>query len=148
MAKKHFVAVYGTLKSGRGNNHLLHGATFVDHGTTALPYGMVDTGGFPCVFNHDSGLPQGKVVVELYEVNHDTLHRLDQLEGHPTMFRRTDTVVTLKTNGVEVEAEMYLGTPEYWQRYLSRCDAMPPNAAGLISWPEGKSSLAHSAQNS
>jgi gamma-glutamylaminecyclotransferase len=146
MTDKHFIAVYGTLKQGRSNAGLLHSAVFVGAGVTALPYGMVDTGGFPCVFNHDSGLPQGKVVVELYEVSTPQLARLDQLEGHPTMFCRQDVLVALK-DGPEVEAEMYFGTPEYWKRYLSRCDAMPPDDTGVISWPEGKPSLAHSAEN-
>lgn len=71
------VAVYGSLKSGRGNSHILNGSEFLGTGVlNGFDMYKVCTA-FPCI------LPGGgNCVVEVYEVDSDTLDRLDCLEGY------------------------------------------------------------------
>ena len=69
------VFVYGTLKKGFGNHHLLSDSTFIDDGYIK---GHLDTiHGLPALTVGDSYVPG-----ELYEVNEDKLKRVDRLEGY------------------------------------------------------------------
>lgn len=71
------VFVYGTLRSGYGNNVLLHNATFLGEATTnGVMYSM---GYIPFV---SLTTQEGTVHGEVYEINEDILRRLDQLEGY------------------------------------------------------------------
>lgn len=75
------VAVYGTLRAGLGNHHVLsrHDPVLLD--TVTLPgFMMHDIGHFPGIVRHPSHLMG--VVVELYGVTADALPGLDQLEGY------------------------------------------------------------------
>ena len=74
------VAVYGTLKKGRGNHGLLSTSQFLGDGLIH-GYDMYSVhGGFPCIVPSKSG--EGICKVEVYEVNEETLARLDMLEGY------------------------------------------------------------------
>ena len=83
---KHFVAVYGTLKKGRGNSHFLDGATFIDECYTEEPHRLcIDGLPYLVAGSHEEGK---HVQMELYEVNDDVLENLDSLEGHPRFYKR------------------------------------------------------------
>lgn len=80
------VFVYGTLRAGQDNHHVME----VAHGTllgdtcTEPAYELVDLGAFP-------GMVEGgttAVVGELYRVTAEGLRALDMLEGHPSFYRR------------------------------------------------------------
>ncbi|WP_305966561.1 gamma-glutamylcyclotransferase family protein [Marinobacter salsuginis] len=72
---KHRVAVYGTLKRGRNNSHILRGARFV--GTDWMPkLSLYHLGPYPGAVEE----PSTGVRVEIYEVKDSTLKILDELE--------------------------------------------------------------------
>jgi gamma-glutamylcyclotransferase (GGCT)/AIG2-like uncharacterized protein YtfP len=79
--------VYGTLKKGYGNHHIIADAEFLGTAKTPRNYDIFPVhpaGGFPiCVEN-------GKfhVLGELYKINEKILARCDQLESHPDFYRR------------------------------------------------------------
>tara|TARA_Y100000361_G_scaffold27316_1_gene22260 strand:+ start:7034 stop:7678 length:645 start_codon:yes stop_codon:yes gene_type:complete len=79
------VAVYGTLKKGGSNHHLLYGQRFVGKGTTRDKYPLVISG-LPYLLDK-SGYGH-HVEVEVYKVNNDTFAALDSLEGHPQFYQR------------------------------------------------------------
>jgi gamma-glutamylcyclotransferase (GGCT)/AIG2-like uncharacterized protein YtfP len=91
------VFVYGSLLKGMGNHPLLKDSKCI--GTTISPEGfdMIDLGYFPGVLQNDESI--GKVIGEVYEVDDDTLRRLDCLEGfdsnnpHNGMYNR----ITIET---------------------------------------------------
>jgi len=84
------VAVYGTLKKGRGNSSLLSASAFM--GMQMLEgFVMYSAGGFPVIYRQEGNF----IFIEVYEVDEATLTgSLDRLEGHPTWYRRelVDTV--------------------------------------------------------
>ena len=102
----HKVFVYGTLKEGFGNNALLRDATFVSRGCTVQPYLMLDTGGFPVVFQDPA---KHNVSGEVYEVDDATLAQLDRLEGHPSFYERKEITVDLGDTGIQDTCWMYFG---------------------------------------
>src|SRR5262249_46638083 len=78
------VLVYGSLLRGEGNHHVLARARFVRAATTSAAFELYDLGYFP-------GLVAGGVTAvkgEVYDVDPETLERLDRLEGHPSFYRR------------------------------------------------------------
>ncbi len=79
------VFVYGTLKRGHGNHRLLErgGARYV--GEARVSGTMHDIGGIPAVGLSGRGTVHG----EVYELDAETLARLDRLEGTPTFYQRT-----------------------------------------------------------
>jgi gamma-glutamylcyclotransferase (GGCT)/AIG2-like uncharacterized protein YtfP len=98
------VAVYGTLKAGRGNHGFLSQSRFLGRAVTksarplvidGLPY-LIDRPGFGC-----------NVDVEVYRVDKSTLLRLDGLEGHPNWYRRKQIPVIM-AGGDEVTAWAYM----------------------------------------
>ena len=71
------VAVYGSLKKGKGNHSMLrHSEWVADEWLTG--YKMYDLGSFPGIRPSLAG----EIVVELYHVDEDTLDSLDWLEGY------------------------------------------------------------------
>ena len=78
------VFVYGTLRGGEANHALLAASRRVGEGRTEPRYTLVSLGAFPAM------VQGGKtaVVGEVYEVDAVTLAALDQLEGHPSFYRR------------------------------------------------------------
>ncbi len=83
--------VYGTLKSGHGNNRLLKTAKFIGQCLTVDKFVLMDFGGFPGLFPQTKGFEPTQVQGELWEMDDGdgTLDRLDALEGHPNWYRRT-----------------------------------------------------------
>jgi gamma-glutamylcyclotransferase (GGCT)/AIG2-like uncharacterized protein YtfP len=75
---KHFVFVYGTLKTGFHNHYLLSSAKFIGKAVTKERGTLLEKG-IP-FFNDEkkTSLIHG----EIFEVNENTLSRLDMLEGY------------------------------------------------------------------
>ena len=77
--------VYGTLKRGRGNHHLLRDAEFVQLDSVR---GELWTGGVPFLVSPANGGSLSKVYGEIYRVTPEQLARCDGLEGHPRAYLR------------------------------------------------------------
>ena len=88
----HRIAVYGTLKSGFGNNRLLSGATFIGSGRLQDQYPL-QVSGLPYLYN-DKGVGD-YVEVEVYDVDDALLKRIDTLEQHPRWYKREQVLVDL-----------------------------------------------------
>lgn len=88
MESKHLVFVYGTLRRGHRNNHLLKDANSYGVGTTEASYSMYLISGYPYVTSSEARYP---IVGELYAVDDDTLKVLDRMEGHPRYYERRET---------------------------------------------------------
>jgi gamma-glutamylcyclotransferase (GGCT)/AIG2-like uncharacterized protein YtfP len=97
------IFVYGTLLSGEPNHRLLTEARYVGEAATETGFALYDLGAYPGMVQTESGQVEG----ELYEVDAATLDRLDALEGHPHLYRRSP--VTLAS---AERAEAYLLTAE------------------------------------
>ncbi len=70
------VAVYGSLRKGLGNHRVLGDSKLI--GKEWIPnYEMFSLGSFPGIRNG-----KGSIYVEVYEVDSNTLERLDTLEGY------------------------------------------------------------------
>lgn len=84
------VFVYGTLKRGEHNNGILLGcgADFLTTAKTKKPRKLV-VKGLPYL---NSPQVEGgvQVIGEIWEVPDTMMWRLDQLEGHPTWYRREE----------------------------------------------------------
>ena len=74
------VFVYGSLLSGMGNHSLLGNSKKLGESKSPAGFKMVDLGYFPGVVKSEDGI--GDVVGEVYEVDDDTMRRLDRLEGY------------------------------------------------------------------
>lgn len=101
---KTLLAVYGTLRYGNGNfRRYLSYDSYMESGVTANKYPMLDRG-IPYV------LPQKgvghKIVVDVMAVSKTQLHSIDQLEGHPTWYKRERTEIELD-DGNTVTAWLY-----------------------------------------
>lgn len=95
------VAVYGSLKRGFYNHHLLERSRFLATGQ-ARGFAMYSLGSFPMIIEG-----RGRVAVELYEVDRQTFAALDRLEGFPVFYQRQ--MVTVETEHCPVEAWIYYG---------------------------------------
>ena len=77
--KKYLVAVYGSLRSGMGNHHYyLSNSNYKGTFPTEPEYTLHSLSAYP-------GLKQNRnhsVVMEVYEVDEDTLKNLNRLEGY------------------------------------------------------------------
>ena len=96
------VFVYGTLMKGEANHHYyLQNETCLGK-ATASGFEMYDIGAFP-------GIVQGEGLIpgELYEVSHETLRKLDYLEGEGSLYIRKSVSVKL-SNGKKAFAWIYI----------------------------------------
>lgn len=81
----HRVFVYGTLKRGLRNAHLLSGSRFVS--AAEVPgFALYDLGDYPGIV--PTGTSDDKVPGEIFEVTAETLAKLDRLEDEGTLYRR------------------------------------------------------------
>jgi len=83
--KRTKVFVYGSLMRGLSNNGCLSDARYLKAARTAYGFALHSLGAFPAAVRREGA---GRVEGELYEVDEQTLARLDRLEGHPTFYRR------------------------------------------------------------
>lgn len=98
------IAVYGTLKKGRGNSFYLRDAKHVGNGVTAEKYRLCITS-LPYLLDEESN-SGFNVKVEVYDINDTTFSAVDMLEGHPRFYRRRKTNIVLN-NGNQTEAWVY-----------------------------------------
>jgi gamma-glutamylcyclotransferase (GGCT)/AIG2-like uncharacterized protein YtfP len=71
------VFVYGTLRKGESNHHIIEGCTYL--GTTVLKdYSMISMGFYPAAIP----VSGGRIVGEVYEVCDLVMEDLDSLEGY------------------------------------------------------------------
>jgi gamma-glutamylaminecyclotransferase len=105
MSEKQIVFVYGTLKRGFGNHHLLNGSKFIGQALTKEKYALY-VSGIPFVIESE---PVSQISGEVYEVDQKTLARLDRLEGHPDWYCRKMVYVSGNTNesGESLKAWIY-----------------------------------------
>ena len=79
------VAVYGTLKDGHGNHHVMRYAGGSKIGETTITGAtMFSYGAFPVITLDGS---KNKILIEVYDVK--DLQPLDQLEGFPHFYSRS-----------------------------------------------------------
>jgi gamma-glutamylaminecyclotransferase len=79
--------VYGSLKRGFSNSHLMRGARFVTECSTTAGYRLVVyEAGYPALVNAPSS-PQ-HVEGELYELGVNMLAELNAFEGCPDLYQR------------------------------------------------------------
>lgn len=99
---KYYVFVYGTLRQGCTNHHLLKEARYLGKARTMEKYALyVDD--YPYLFK---GYPLCRIRGEVYEVNEKGFSRLDELEDHPFWYQREKRSVILN-NGTIMEAWVY-----------------------------------------
>lgn len=98
------VFVYGTLKSGHGNNRLLGNSPKLGDVMTAKNFRMYTNGAFPMIVPDRSGY---KITGELYEADDFTMEILDQLEGVPNMYYR-DSCTIIDCDGNKIQAYVYV----------------------------------------
>lgn len=109
------VFVYGTLKRGGYNHHLLGASRQVSPEATLGYARMHDIDAFPAVERVASPGETDYVEGEVYEVTDEVRARLDRLEGHPRMYRREMLQVQLWVAGEDaphdVDCWVYIGSP-------------------------------------
>lgn len=93
----HKVFVYGTLKRGYWNNHLLQSSQFI--GSAVVRGALYSLGGIPGMKEHDHDGNTYDVMGEVWIVNDATLTRLDHLEGY-TPERHDEDIHTYRRQNV------------------------------------------------
>jgi len=78
------VFVYGTLRHGEINHHLLDGARYCGSHVTGPHYRMYDLGTYPGVVRKG----RGRISGEVYAIDSRLLGVLDRLEGYPQAYSR------------------------------------------------------------
>jgi gamma-glutamylcyclotransferase (GGCT)/AIG2-like uncharacterized protein YtfP len=128
------VFVYGTLKRGYGNHHILADSRFVGEGETVARCRLFNSG-FPVLrrrLNLD-GPWNAPVRGEIYEVtNPETLARLDRLESEGFMYHRR--IKKIRTDdGQIVKAHTYIGDARRFRNY-----EIYPAPQGAYNWQKEK----------
>lgn len=108
------IFVYGTLKEGFGNNRLIQASANnrkVCDAVTKNSFYFLSSG-IPYIQRNNRFIEDFKAPVtgELYSVDDITLERMDALEGHPTWYRREDTIV-VDAEGIEHPCQAYFYQP-------------------------------------
>ncbi len=106
MEQKNLIFVYGTLRNGHCNHHLLKDAYCYGIGSTESSYAMYLVSGYPYITSSETRYP---IVGELYGVDDETLNLLDRMEGHPRYYERREISVTV--GGTLYTAWMYFRDP-------------------------------------
>ncbi|MGO9019654.1 MAG: gamma-glutamylcyclotransferase [Syntrophobacteraceae bacterium] len=100
--RTHLVFVYGTLRKGQCNHYFLDRSKFLGNAKTKKRYALY--GNWLPFLSRVVSISQ--VIGEVYSVDDATLRRLDQLEGHPDMYKREQAEVVLEA-GRELSAWIY-----------------------------------------
>ena len=82
------IAVYGTLRRGNGNHRLIEHCNMLSM-EQIEGFHMYSLGGFPAVVPGKKDGFADTITVEVYEVDDDTLARVDRLEGYPGWYERS-----------------------------------------------------------
>lgn len=147
----HRVFVYGTLKQGQPNHHVITGCkegkyTLLGQGRTVSKWPLVIASPFNIPYLLDIEGEGHNIVGEVYEVNDALFADLDVLEGYPGYYDRRPISIKLekKTEGVECadvldcwlylintykpfmrdleKHENYDSFGSHGKQYLSRCE--------------------------
>ena len=103
----HKLFVYGSLKQGFGNHDFLESSKYLGtYDTSDANYRMISMGSYPGVVELDGQDEHCYILGELYEVDDDTLARVDRLEGNGSFYTRK--IVELSETDDTIEAWMYL----------------------------------------
>lgn len=102
MAGEELVFVYGTLRQGYVNHHLLKGARALGPARTQQAYALY-LGDFPYLVE---GEAFSAIVGELYGVSPAGMRLLDQLEEHPDWYQRRQVPV-IDAQGQTLTAWVY-----------------------------------------
>lgn len=89
-----YVFVYGTLKKGQPNHHILDSPGCYFIGEASLPtdqWEMYNLGAYPAITMATG--PCEKIRGEVYEVDEKTFNKLDWLEGYPDLYDRAWEVI-------------------------------------------------------
>ena len=94
------VFVYGSLQTGLHNHHLLRSARLIANKIyTVERFALIGTpDGYPYALHKENARPidtLSNLIGELYDVDANTLDKLDELEEHPVWYRRREIAVTL-----------------------------------------------------
>ena len=104
------IFVYGTLKTNESNNRFLKNAKFLGK-DTIKGYSLFDMPyGFPFAIKDDNGIIEG----EVFEVDYNTLQRVDMLEGYIEGYKNNnyERVSVVSQNGHECYLYIYTSIPE------------------------------------
>lgn len=71
------LAVYGTLRKGMSNHHLLEDAKCLYKGYSQIPYQMYQAGGIPYLVPSEE---EHRIFLEVYEVGSQTVREINRLE--------------------------------------------------------------------
>ncbi len=102
MSEQHLVFVYGTLRKGYKNHHLMAGSQDLGPARSLESYALF-LDDFPYLVKSQAVAP---VVGELYAVDAEGLARLDQLEEHPSWYCR-EVITVLDQAGQRQQAWIY-----------------------------------------
>jgi gamma-glutamylaminecyclotransferase len=131
------VFVYGTLKSGFWNHHLLKGCAFFGDAATVPTYKMIENG-FPVIMPDPDGKP---LAGEIYTVDDETLAQLDQLEREGSSYDRKLINVTLSLASGErlpTKAFIYVGREDRFGKAFARVPLYETvNERGELDWKVG-----------
>ena len=78
------IFVYGTLRNGEVNHHLLANAEFSGLHVTQPRYKMLHLGAYPGVIEGGST----SIVGEIYRIGKKQLKHIDRLEDYPRLYKR------------------------------------------------------------
>lgn len=150
------VFVYGSLREGFMNHHILKGMPFLGRAhTTIEKFEMREASGgaFPVVFEREPKIKKkrnpvvGKIYGEVYVVDPKTLCTLDRLENNGRMYQRSLQYVFLQqqrlrmnsTISPSIKCWMYLGVPEFWSRNGGAVESVKPkmsNGVQFYDWSD------------
>lgn len=118
MRGDNLVFVYGTLRTGGSNSHLLGGSKYLGSAQTTSSYYILRRGRYFPVVKRSNLSYAGRVEGEVFAVDALTMCELDRLEGNNSFYTREEVFVTLdeqpyklkdgKTGKPVVKAWMYL----------------------------------------
>lgn len=138
-----YVFVYGTLKRGHHNHHVLGHSEFAGDGELYGSFFDMYDGGFPYLIHRPEGSRGGFVTGEIYYVtDKNVMDALDRLEGVPHLYRRIEAKAFLRAERLDHEqrfsagsekVEVYVASEET-AIYLREREPMKP-IFGYLSWP-------------
>jgi gamma-glutamylcyclotransferase (GGCT)/AIG2-like uncharacterized protein YtfP len=131
------IFVYGTLKRGHRNAHVLGpNPVFVGNAITNTKYKMLDAG-FPVLLGLTKDDKDGGHFVEgeVYDCDKATVERLDRLEGKGRMYNRVRKYVKMGEGSVRLN--YYVGIAPYWDDYHGS-GFHTPTENGALNWPHGR----------
>lgn len=139
----HLVAVYGTLRRGFGNNHVLArgGSKFVGTGKTRERF-ILSSYGIPFVWdpgraarNTEVRAHMGHIAVEVWACDDRGLEACDRLEGHPDYYCRDPIVVAMDAPC----SKMFETCGLYFMpRKPDAKSWQKPDKNGLLTWDGGR----------